>query len=67
MESGAVFDAALVEALGDEATPELRRHASPQVLAKARRRQIALGPANYPRKRWVHDDRISYGEFGRRT
>jgi acetyl esterase/lipase len=67
MASGAVFDDALTEALGDEADAELPRDAAPHASAKARRRQIVLGPANYPRKRWVHDGRLSYGEFGRRN
>lgn len=67
MASGAVFDAALAESLGDEAAASIQRDASPQAMAKARRRQIALGPANYPRKRWVQDGRLSYGEFGRRN
>lgn len=67
MASGAIFDAALEDALGDEARAEVPRDASPQAGAKARRRQIVLGPVDRPRRRWVHDGRLSYGEFGRRN
>ena len=67
MASGPIFDAALTDALGDEAAAEVHRNVSPQVMAKARRRQIVLGPANYPRKRWVNDGQLFYGDFGRRN
>ncbi len=65
MESEDVLDAALEVGIG----PDLAWHAGPieRVSTKARRRQLALGPAHYPRRRWVQEAKVAYGEFGRRN
>ena len=65
MESEDVLDAALEVGIG----PDLGWHAGPieRVSTKARRRQLALGPAHYPRRRWVQEAKVAYGEFGRRN
>jgi len=64
MASQSVYEQALAEGLGDE----VREVTVPAGLAPAiRRRKIVLGPTDYPRRRWVHDATVSYGEFGRRN
>lgn len=62
--SRGVYDRALADGLGDEVAAVAVREPPPRGL---RRRQIVLGPAHYPRRRWVHDPTTSYGEFGRRN
>lgn len=64
MASEAVYEQALVEGLGDEVADVT---VPPGLLPAVRRRKIVLGPTDYPRRRWVHDATVSYGEFGRRN
>lgn len=62
--SHTVFDDALAEGLG----VELESVGIPEPVAtRVRRRQLVLGPADYPRPRWVKGPSLSYGEFGRRN
>ena len=52
----------LDEALGEEFTESTIEDSM-----RARRRQVALGPVNRARRQWVHDGKLSYGDFGRRN
>ena len=40
---------------------------APRDQRRVQRRQIALGPADQPRRRWVHEGNLSYGTHGRRN
>lgn len=64
LDAGEVFDEALAEGLGDAVRDV---EVPPGLLPGVRRRKLLLGPADVPRRRWVHDPTQSYGEFGRRN
>lgn len=67
MDSKAVFDEALASVFGGEVDPEVLAESRSQTVLRSRRRQIALGPAAYPHRRWVQESKIVYGQFGRRN
>ncbi|MBS1848756.1 MAG: alpha/beta hydrolase, partial [Actinobacteria bacterium] len=64
VDSKAIYTRALEEAFGEavSAAPIPEEPSS-----KDRRRDILRGPANFPRRRWVNDPPVSYGEYGRRN
>ena len=62
--SAAIYEQALIDGLGEEISQVQAPEGPPQNL---RRRRIILGPTDYPKRRWVHEAPLSYGEFGRRN
>ncbi len=60
MASEPIFEEALRDVLGDETSRA-------RTVDRARTRRIVKGPVDYPRRRWVKDPTLSYGEFGRRN
>ncbi len=64
LDAGEVFDEALADGLGDAVRDV---EVPPGLLPGVRRRKLLMGPADVPRRRWVHDPTQSYGEFGRRN